>query len=78
MQAEAGWMELTGEIGPNPQRAGLSLVDYMTGMNNLFAVPFIDSEHPELVVVPYQLDTNDMKLWLNAGYTPDMLSLIHI
>ena len=35
-------------------------------------VPFIDSEHPELVVVPYQLDTNDMKLWLNAGYTPDM------
>ena len=25
-------------------------------------VPFIDSEHPELVVVPYQLDTNDMKL----------------
>ena len=35
-------------------------------------VPFINSEHPELVVVPYQLDTNDMKLWLNAGYTPDM------
>ena len=26
MQAEAGWMELTGEIGSNPQRAGLSLV----------------------------------------------------
>ena len=38
MQAEAGWMELTGEIGSNPQRAGLSLVDYMTGMNNLFAI----------------------------------------
>ena len=35
-------------------------------------VPFFDLEHPELVVVPYQLDTNDMKLWLNAGYTPDM------
>ena len=31
-----------------------------------------DSKHPELVVVPYQLDTNDMKLWLNACYTPDM------
>ena len=26
----------------------------------------------ESVHFPYQLDTNDMKLWLNAGYTPDM------
>lgn len=35
-------------------------------------VPFVDPAHPELVVVPYQLDTNDMKLWLSAAYTPDM------
>ena len=38
MQAEAGFMALTGEPGGTPQRAGLSLVDYMTGMNQLFAV----------------------------------------
>ena len=38
MQAEAGWMDLTGEPGGMPQRAGLSLVDYMTGMNQLFAI----------------------------------------
>ena len=45
MQAEAGWMELTGEIGSNPQRAGLSLVDYMTGMNNLFAIMTVSYTH---------------------------------
>lgn len=38
MQAEAGWMDLTGEPDGTPQRAGLSLVDYMTGMNQLFAI----------------------------------------
>lgn len=31
MQAEAGWMALTGEPGAAPTRAGLSLVDFMTG-----------------------------------------------
>lgn len=31
MQAEAGWMGLTGEPDAPPTRAGLSLVDYMSG-----------------------------------------------
>lgn len=31
MQAEAGWMALTGDPDGEPQRAGLSLVDFMTG-----------------------------------------------
>ncbi len=31
MQAEAGWMSLTGEPDAPPARAGLSLVDFMTG-----------------------------------------------
>jgi crotonobetainyl-CoA:carnitine CoA-transferase CaiB-like acyl-CoA transferase len=31
MQAEGGWMALTGDPEGDPQRAGLSLVDFMTG-----------------------------------------------
>ncbi len=31
MQAEAGWMAMTGESDAPPTRAGLSLVDFMTG-----------------------------------------------
>jgi crotonobetainyl-CoA:carnitine CoA-transferase CaiB-like acyl-CoA transferase len=31
MQAEAGYCELTGEPGGEPQRMGLSMVDFMTG-----------------------------------------------
>lgn len=31
MQAESGWMSLTGEPDAPPTRAGLSLVDFMTG-----------------------------------------------
>jgi crotonobetainyl-CoA:carnitine CoA-transferase CaiB-like acyl-CoA transferase len=31
MQAEGGWMSLTGDPAGPPQRAGLSLVDFMTG-----------------------------------------------
>ncbi len=38
MQAEAGFMELTGDPDGMPQRTGLSLVDFMTGMNQLFAI----------------------------------------
>ena len=32
MQAECGWMDLTGEPDGPPSRAGLSLVDYMSGV----------------------------------------------
>ena len=35
-------------------------------------VPFFAPDRPEMVVVPYQLDTNDMKMWVNPAYTPDM------
>lgn len=35
-------------------------------------VPFFADDEPDIVVVPYQLDTNDMKMWINAAYTPDM------
>ena len=32
MQAEAGFMMMTGEPGDTPARVGLSMIDYMTGM----------------------------------------------
>ena len=35
-------------------------------------VPFFADDVPGMVIVPYQLDTNDMKMWVNAAYTPDM------
>lgn len=35
-------------------------------------VPFFAPDQPDMVVVPYQLDTNDMKMWTNPAYTPDM------
>ncbi len=35
-------------------------------------VPFMAPDQPGMVVVPYQLDTNDMKMWVNPAYTPDM------
>jgi crotonobetainyl-CoA:carnitine CoA-transferase CaiB-like acyl-CoA transferase len=38
MQAEAGFMSLTGEVDAPPARFGLSMVDYMTGMTLAFAL----------------------------------------
>ncbi|MEM9198867.1 MAG: CoA transferase, partial [Pseudomonadota bacterium] len=38
MQAEAGFMSLTGEPDAPPARFGLSLVDYMTGVTCAFAL----------------------------------------
>lgn len=35
-------------------------------------VPFFADDVHGMVIVPYQLDTNDMKMWVNAAYTPDM------
>ncbi len=35
-------------------------------------VPFQAPDQPDMVVVPYQLDTNDMKMWISPSYTPDM------
>ena len=35
-------------------------------------VPFFAMDEPDMVVVPYQLDTNDMKMWINVAYTPAM------
>lgn len=37
MQAEAGFMSLTGEPDGSPARMGLSMVDYMTGLTLAFA-----------------------------------------
>jgi peptidoglycan/xylan/chitin deacetylase (PgdA/CDA1 family) len=35
-------------------------------------VPFWDLSHERpILVIPYQLDTNDMKMWNHAAYTPD-------
>jgi peptidoglycan/xylan/chitin deacetylase (PgdA/CDA1 family) len=35
-------------------------------------VPFWDSSHDQpILVIPYQLDTNDMKMWNHPSYTPD-------
>jgi succinate--hydroxymethylglutarate CoA-transferase len=38
MQAEAGYLHLTGEPGTPPARMGLSMVDFMTGVTTAFAV----------------------------------------
>ncbi|MCG8443847.1 MAG: CoA transferase [Caulobacterales bacterium] len=38
MQAETGFMAVTGEPGGPPTRVGLSMVDYMTGMMMAFAL----------------------------------------
>jgi crotonobetainyl-CoA:carnitine CoA-transferase CaiB-like acyl-CoA transferase len=38
MQAEAGYLHLSGEPGSPPARMGLSIVDYMTGITTAFAV----------------------------------------
>ena len=38
MQAEAGFLALTGEPDGPPSRFGLSMVDYMTGMTTAFAL----------------------------------------
>ncbi len=38
MQAEAGYLHLTGEPGTPPARMGLSIVDYMTGLTTAVAV----------------------------------------
>lgn len=38
MQAEAGFMALTGDPGATPTRVGLSMIDYMTGMMLAFGV----------------------------------------
>ena len=38
MQAEAGYLHLTGEPGTPPARMGLSIVDYMTGITTALAV----------------------------------------
>lgn len=38
MQAEAGFMHLTGEPGGPPARMGLSMVDYMTGVTTALAL----------------------------------------
>jgi peptidoglycan/xylan/chitin deacetylase (PgdA/CDA1 family) len=35
-------------------------------------VPFWDMSHERpILVIPYQLDTNDMKMWNHPSYTPD-------
>jgi crotonobetainyl-CoA:carnitine CoA-transferase CaiB-like acyl-CoA transferase len=38
MQAEAGYLHVTGEPGSPPARMGLSIVDYMTGITTAFAI----------------------------------------
>ncbi len=38
MQAECGWLSVTGEPGGVPQRTGLSLVDYSAGLQGAIAI----------------------------------------
>ncbi len=38
MQAEAGYLHLTGEPGSPPARMGLSIIDYMTGITTAVAI----------------------------------------
>ncbi len=38
MQAEAGYLHLSGEPGSPPARMGLSIVDYMTGITTAFGI----------------------------------------
>jgi crotonobetainyl-CoA:carnitine CoA-transferase CaiB-like acyl-CoA transferase len=38
MQAEAGFLHLTGEPGSAPARMGLSIIDYMTGITTALGI----------------------------------------
>ncbi|TXL76417.1 CoA transferase [Vineibacter terrae] len=38
LQAEAGYLDLTGDPGGGPTRMGLSIIDFMTGVTTAFAV----------------------------------------
>jgi peptidoglycan/xylan/chitin deacetylase (PgdA/CDA1 family) len=67
----AGW--LSRYLHTDNTRALLAELGYTYHMDDYSGdVPYFASDQPHMVVVPYQLDTNDMKMWLNAAYTPDM------
>lgn len=46
--------------------------DYADDVPRWEWVDFADGSKKAIVVVPYALDTNDMKFWLNPAYTPQM------
>lgn len=67
----AGW--LSRYLHTDNTRRILADLGYAYHMDDYSGdVPFYAPDQPNMVVVPYQLDTNDMKMWLNAAYTPDM------
>jgi allantoinase len=64
-----GW--LSRYMPSDNTRRLLSEAGYIYHMDDFSAeTPFWDATHATpIVIVPYQLDTNDMKLWSDPGYT---------
>lgn len=67
----AGW--LSRYFHTDETRRLLSEEGYRYHMDDYSSdVPFMAPDQPDMVIVPYQLDTNDMKMWISPAYTPDM------
>ncbi len=67
----AGW--LSRYFHTDRTRRLLSEEGYSYHMDDYSGdTPYFATDEPDMVIVPYQLDTNDMKMWINAAYTPDM------
>ncbi|MCC5868081.1 MAG: polysaccharide deacetylase family protein [Gammaproteobacteria bacterium] len=68
-QRPCGW--LSRYLTTDNTRRLLAEAGYVYHMDDFSAEwPFMDEDGLPIVVLPYQLDTNDMKMWSNAGYTP--------
>lgn len=64
-----GW--LSRYLTTSNTRRLLAEAGYAYHMDDFSAeLPFWDEDGLPVVVVPYQIDTNDMKMWANAAYTP--------
>jgi crotonobetainyl-CoA:carnitine CoA-transferase CaiB-like acyl-CoA transferase len=80
MQAEAGYLHLSGEPGSPPARMGLSIIDYMTGITTAVAVLFgvlkggrgHDIDVSLFDVALHQL-TYPGAWYLNSGYRTERL-----
>lgn len=68
-QRPCGW--LSRYLTTDNTRRLLAEAGYAYHMDDFSAEwPFMDEGGLPIVVLPYQLDTNDMKMWSNAAYTP--------
>ena len=57
-------------------RETLAQQDYLYHMDDYYddfpRWHYFDNDTPPIIVLPYAVDTNDMKFWLSPSFTPDM------